>query len=1650
MRKIYLLFAVLLCFTFTQGYSQITYSENFDGGLGGWTTTGTAGFSTTTTTPCTGTGSVRANVYSTNPDAALRSPVLSSSNGGPITLDFGYKIINWSGGAATPNPWGSFTVQYATATSGPWTTVHTVDAANHTPAATCATKSFVFTPPTGDIYIRFNATWAAGSGADYYLYFDEVNITQGAAPACVMPGNLSSNTVTTTSANITWDASPSGSASGYEWEIRTSGAGGSGATGLTASGNTTAATLTASSNTLTANTAYSVYVRTNCGGTYSVWAGPYGFSTLCASESIPTAVQSFDNATIPACWSRSLITGTNAWAPVTTNDGVPSPRTGARFMGKEYNNSDALLFSQPINMTSAGPNGARINVWIYRNDENDATDRIRFHINTTADLSGATQLLEIFPEWTVAPVVTADGWYNYKADIPASFNTEPVVYIIAQGTTTGGFASYGLGFDDFKVETIPTCEEPTGLIFSGITTTSAQLEWTAPAATSPVNYQIYHSTSNVAPTGSSTPTITGASSPATISSLAPGTKYYVWVRSNCGTTDGVSVWTAMDSVTTECTPVTSFTENFDGVTTPSLPACWGKFLRGTAGTANVTTSTASVNSAPNGVLLANSSSTASADIMLVSRPLSNTGAGTHRLRFWARNATASQDIEVGTLDNKSSSATFSLVQAIDISTTYTEYTVDFTSYSGTDPYIAIRRLSTSTFTSVYIDNIVWEVIPTCDAPSAVVFPTIGNNSAEVEWTAPTLGSPVDYQIYYSTTNTAPTGASTPNVTGANSPATITGLTANTLYYVWVRTNCGAGGVSSWSNVASFTTACDPVSTLPWTENFDALATTGTTTFPSCWKKENGDWRTSNAAFASQNDPRSTPNYLTNSWNATNEFMWTPGFVLTAGTSYDFSFWWTGDTYNGWTGDVFYNNTQNSTSATQLGGSFITASTTSVAQYVQFKESFTPSATGTYYFAIRINANGTPWYLGFDDFKLEVTPSCGEPTAIIANNLTTSGAQVEWTPPTTGSPVNYQVYYSTSSTVPGSGATPNLTGQTSPATITGLSANTTYYLWVRTNCGGTDLSSWGGPVTFTTPCSATAVPYSQNFESATVPGLPTCTSRENAGTGNNWVTSTAPGSGFTSKTLQYGYTLTNAANAWFYTQGLNLTGGTSYQISYRYGNNNSTYTEKLEVKYGTSPSAASMTDLIADHPTINNAAANSAVYDFTPATTGVYYIGFHVYSDANQWNLYVDDISVIVSPTCGNPTSLVVSGVTPTAAQVDWTAPSVGSVTNYSWELRSSGAAGSGATGLVSSGNTATTTVNFTTLTAATTYTFYVRTNCTSPDVSTWASVIVSTAPANDECADAITVVNATPVNGTTVGSNPSMPADACATAGVADDDVWYKFTATYAGNASIAVTNVSATLDVVIVAYSGTCGSFTSIGCADGPGNGGSETAALTGLNAGETYYFRVWSYGAGAASNGTFTVTVTGSAVFPVTLVNFSGEKAGSANKLIWSTSTEVNNRGFELERSADGRNFTGLTFVNSKAENGNSNSLLNYSYIDARPLSGNNYYRLKQIDKDGKTTYSDIVVLKAKATEITLSSVYPNPATRELNMIITSPRAEKVTIVVTDLTGKMIMQQNAQLVIGDNQSQMNVQQLAAGTYLIKAICANGCETAVQRFVKH
>jgi hypothetical protein len=193
-----------------------------------------------------------------------------------------------------------------------------------------------------------------------------------------------------------------------------------------------------------------------------------------------------------------------------------------------------------------------------------------------------------------------------------------------------------------------------------------------------------------------------------------------------------------------------------------------------------------------------------------------------------------------------------------------------------------------------------------------------------------------------------------------------------------------------------------------------------------------------------------------------------------------------------------------------------------------------------------------------------------------------------------------------------------------------------------------------------------------------------------------------------------------------------------------------------------------------------------------------------------------------------------------------------------------------------------------------------------------------------------------------------------------------------------------------------------------------------------------------------------TPAGVLPVTLIDFSGERRNGTNILSWSTQTEQNNSGFELQHSENGITFSKLAFVASKAISGNSTFMLKYQLKDLKPFNGNNYYRLKQIDKDGASTLSRIVLLKgADQSNLTVSIIYPNPLKNNLNMTVTSPSSERIAILVNDIAGKIVKKQSAMLLSGDNKLSVRVGELTPGIYMIKLVRADGLVTAISKFVK-
>ena len=148
------------------------------------------------------------------------------------------------------------------------------------------------------------------------------------------------------------------------------------------------------------------------------------------------------------------------------------------------------------------------------------------------------------------------------------------------------------------------------------------------------------------------------------------------------------------------------------------------------------------------------------------------------------------------------------------------------------------------------------------------------------------------------------------------------------------------------------------------------------------------------------------------------------------------------------------------------------------------------------------------------------------------------------------------------------------------------------------------------------------------------------------------------------------------------------------------------------------------------------------------------------------------------------------------------------------------------------------------------------------------------------------------------------------------------------------------------------------------------------------------------------FAIGIADPTVMPVTLVSFKADKVSTGVKLTWLTASEKNSAYFEIEKSTDGQLFTTLGRVNAA---GNSSESKYYSLTDFIPANGANYYRLKQVDLDGKTDLSDPVSINFDLEKNEIS-IYPNPASSQINFTGVQKGA---VVSLFDIQGKEILSQ-------------------------------------------
>lgn len=739
--------------------------------------------------------------------------------------------------------------------SSNYATLAAWQAADATVNANSVTGDPVFTSPTN---LRLQGTVANDAGTPIAGVTDDIDgdarsattpdlgADEYAPPSCVVPSALTVNGTTATDAILAWTAGGTET----EWNIEWGAAGFTQGTGTVISGVTTNPyTLPG----LSPNTTYEYYIQAVCSpSSSSSYTGPFAFTTACAAFTAPFA-ESFDNTTIPNCWSAY---GSDAWLFTTTWPGFGASAAGdntgngGSFAGVDGSGSgatnDGTLESPLIDLSSLTT--PRLNFFSFSNNTNFPGDN-------------ATLIVEVWDgaTWTQELSYAGDNanWVNHLVDLSSYSGQIKVRFIVDQTTMTNSAFYNDIMIDDVTVEETPACPAPTGLAASNLSFTGAQINWTGTAA----NYSIEYGPAGFTPgTGAGTASTVAADS-VVLSNLMGSTSYQIYVRAICGAGD-TSAWSI---------PLSFFT----GYCTPNPSSVDGSGIVNVAfGTVNNATGTEAGNY---GDYTAQSSSHPAGlpfaiDITLATGFTYNMWAWVD----WNQDldfTDAGEAIYLGESTNANPTV-FSSSITIPATATPGSYVLRI---GGADSGLGTTAPSSPCYTGSWGSfedyTLVVTSPPSCTPPQALAATATSTTTADLSWTSTASAFEVEYDLTGFTQ-----GAGTVVQAGTN-PYTLGSLTANTTYDYYVRAICGAGDTSTWSGPFTFTTPCNAVNTFPYFEGFENNGS-----ISACWSREAGNgpatW-----TFGQQNQNGSvipkTGNYMAvfyaGNYNAESDILVSPSF-----------------------------------------------------------------------------------------------------------------------------------------------------------------------------------------------------------------------------------------------------------------------------------------------------------------------------------------------------------------------------------------------------------------------------------------------------------------------------------------------------------------------------------------------------------------------------------------------------------------------------------------------------------------------------------------------------------------------------------------------------------------------------------------------------
>lgn len=589
------------------------------------------------------------------------------------------------------------------------------------------------------------------------------------------------------------------------------------------------------------------------------------------------------------------------------------------------------------------------------------------------------------------------------------------------------------------------CTNPTQLASSNITTTTASFAWLANAAETEWEVLVLEDGSDAPDAATAGTAVTGGIATYTKTELEPATIYQFYVRAKCSESL-FSSWVGPLSFKTQCLPFDDFFENFNSTvaTGQILTDCWAKKQTTTSSYAYVDVVSYNASSTPNAVEIYNSDD-ANAQLYLITPGLTSLPANTHRVKFKARGASG-WTLIVGTMSDPSDAATFTAVQTINLTSTHADYNVVFNS-STTDGYVAFKHGLGGTYRSIFIDDVLWEPIPTV-APDCVTDSNVtpnescGNFASSFAWSA--VEGADGYKIVIGTTPGANDVVDNVNV-GNVLTYSFTGNHNTTYYYKVIAYNAVGDAVDCGEN--EFTTAPEGCYCTSVPTSNDGAGITNVQINDTSFA--NGDVTYFDYTEEGAVDLTQNVNNILNITFAT-------GYTYHANVWIDYN-----DNYTFEASELVFSGQSTNVNPVVFDASFLLALTSTLGEHRM--------RIGT---ADSGQATPNPCYSGSYGITLDFTvniippPACLPPTSTSVTAITANGAQLNWVSEGTLFNVEYgEAGFEQGSGIVVSGVAANLLA------VSELNPQTDYGYYIQTDCGAGSLSPWTGPYTFRTACEA---------------------------------------------------------------------------------------------------------------------------------------------------------------------------------------------------------------------------------------------------------------------------------------------------------------------------------------------------------------------------------------------------------------------------------------------------------------------------------------------------------------------------------------------------------------------------------------------------